>query len=173
MKNKWTLKVFILTFILAIFFSSITNLLGNVNNIILIICIFTIIFIGIVFDIIGTASLSCDLKVLHSKASQKLKGAKEAIKLAKNANIVSSFCNDVVGDVCGIISGTLVAILVINLFSNGNISFWNIVLSAILSSLTVGGKAIGKSFGVKKANNIIHNVGKLISIFKKTKKREK
>lgn len=172
MKNKWTLKVFFLTFILAILFSLIANVLGNFNNIILIICIITIIFIGIIFDIIGTASLSCDQKVLHSKASQKLKGAKEAIKLAKNASQVSSFCNDVVGDVCGIVSGSLIAILVVNMFSDNNISLWNVILSSTLSALTVGGKALGKNIGVKKSNDIIHIVGKLLSIFK-FKKREK
>lgn len=165
MNNKWTVKVFFLTFILAIFFSLITNYLGIFNNIVLIICIISIILIGIIFDIIGTAVLSCNIKVFHSRASQKLKGAKQAIKLAKNASTVSSFCNDVVGDVCGILSGSLIAILVINMFKDGNISLWNVILSSILSSLTVGGKAIGKTFAVKKSNDIIYLVGKIISIF--------
>jgi len=175
MKNKWTVKVFFLTFILAIIFSLIANLLGNLNNIILSICIISIIIIGIIFDIIGTASLSCDTKVLHSKASQKLNGAKEAIRLAKNASSVSSFCNDVVGDVCGIVSGSLVTILVVNIVTSNNISIWNILLSSILSAFTVGGKALGKNIGVKKANDIIHSVGKILSLFKRKerKKREK
>ena len=165
MKNNWTFKVFILTFLLAMLFSFITNFLGNFNNIVLIICIITIIFIGIVFDIVGTAVLSCNTKVLHSKASQKLKGAKQAIKLAKNASTVSSFCNDVVGDVCGIVSGSLVTILVVNLFVDNNLSLWNVILSAILSALTVGGNAIGKNLGVKKSNDIVYSVGKILSIF--------
>lgn len=165
MKNKWTFKVFLLTFILAILFSLAANLLGNFNNIILIFCIISIILIGIIFDIIGTAVLSCDTKVLHSKASQKLNGAKQAISLAKSASAVSSFCNDVVGDVCGIVSGSLVTILVINLFLNNNLSLWNVIFSSTLSALTVGGKAIGKNFAVKKSNDIIYSVGKFIFIF--------
>lgn len=165
MKNNWTLKVFFLTFILAIIFSLIANYLGKFNNIVLSICIITIIIIGIVFDLVGTAVLSCDTKVLHSRASQKLKGAKTAIYLAKNASTVSSFCNDVVGDVCGIVSGSLVTVLVVNLFTTGNISLLNVILSSILSSLTVGGKALGKTIGVKKSNDIIYNVGKILSIF--------
>ena len=165
MKNNWTLKVFFLTFILAMIFSLIANYLGNFNNIILTICIISIIIIGIMFDIIGTSVLSCDTKVLHSKASQKLKGAKEAIKLAKNASSVSSFCNDVVGDVCGIVSGSLITILTVNLFTNNNLSLWNVVLSASLSALTVGGKALGKNIGVKKCNDIIYIVGRILSIF--------
>ncbi|MBQ7030760.1 MAG: hypothetical protein IJN13_00115 [Bacilli bacterium] len=169
MKNNWTLKVFFLTFILAMIFSLIANFLGDFNNIILIICIISIILIGIIFDIIGTAALSCDTKVLHSKASQKLKGAKQAIRLAKNASSVSSFCNDVVGDVCGIVSGSLVTILVVNLFINNDLSLWNVIFSSSLSALTVGGKALGKSLGVKKSNDIIYSVGKIISIFSKKK----
>lgn len=169
MKNNWTLKVFFLTFILAMIFSLVANFLGDFNNIILIICIISIILIGIIFDIIGTAVLSCDTKVLHSKASQKLKGAKQAIRLAKNASSVSSFCNDVVGDVCGIVSGSLVTILVVNLFINNDLSLWNVIFSSSLSALTVGGKALGKSLGVKKSNDIIYSVGKIISIFSKKK----
>lgn len=164
MKNKWALKVFFLTFILAIIFSLVANYLGNFNNIILSVCIIIIILIGIIFDIIGTAVLSCNMKVLHSKASQKLKGAKEAIKLAKNASIVSSFCNDVIGDICGIVSGSLITVLVVNIFINGNTSLWNVLSSSILSSLTVGGKALGKKFAVKKSNDIIYNVGKIQTI---------
>ena len=165
MKNKWTLKVFFLTFILAVIFSLIANFLGNFNNIILSVCIITIIFIGITFDIIGTAVLSCNTKVLHSKASQKLKGAKEAIKLAKSASSVSSFCNDVIGDICGIVSGSLVTVLVVNMFVENDISMWNVLFSSILSSLTVGGKALGKNFAVKKSNDIVYLVGKVLSIF--------
>ncbi len=167
MKNNWTTKVFFLTFILAIFFSLIANLLGKFNIIILSICIILIIFIGILFDLVGTAVLSCDIDALHSKASQKLKGAKMAIKLAKNASTVSSFCNDVIGDICGIISGSLTTVLVVSVFTN--ISLFNIILSSILSSLTVGGKAIGKKIAVKNSTSIIYNVGKFLSIFSNKK----
>ncbi len=167
MKDNWTLKVFFLTFILAIIFSIAANYLGRFNNIILIICIISILLIGIVFDIIGVAVLSCDIKALHSRASQKLKGAKKAIKLTQNASTVSSFCNDVVGDVCGIVSGSLITVLVLNLFVNNNLSFWNVIFSSILSSLTVGGKAIGKKFAVKNADNIIYLVGKILSLLSK------
>ena len=167
MKDNWTLKVFFLTFILAIIFSIAANYLGRFNNIILIICIISILLIGIVFDIIGVAVLSCDIKALHSRASQKLKGAKKAIKLTQNASTVSSFCNDVVGDVCGIVSGSLITVLVLNLFVNNNLSFWNVIFSSILSSLTVGGKAIGKKIAVKNADNIIYLVGKILSLLSK------
>ncbi len=169
MKKHWILVAFILTFFLAIIFSLIANVLGNLNNIILIICILAVILVGIVFDIIGTSILSCDEKVFHSKASQKMKGAKTGIKLIKNASTVASFCNDVVGDVCGIISGSLVAILIVNLASSEYLSLGNVLMASLCSSLTVGGKAIGKRVAVKKSNEIIGLVSKFLDIFSNKK----
>ena len=49
-------------------------------------------------------------------ASRKVKGASVAVKLKKSADKTSSFCCDVIGDICGVISGaagtTICAILV-------------------------------------------------------------
>lgn len=167
MKNNWTYIVFLITFILACLFSLLANMLGNLNNYLLVSTILLVIMIGIVFDVIGTSVLSCDIKVFHSKASQKIKGSKEAVNLAKNASRVSSICNDVVGDICGIISGSLVAVLIINLFKDNNLTLANIIITSILSSLTVGGKALGKTYAIKNANNIVYKVGKLMSNFTK------
>ena len=168
MKNKWTVVVFFLTFILACIFSVIATFLGNLNNYFLVVATLVVIMIGIVFDVIGTAVLSCDIKVFHSKASQKIRGSKQAVNLAKNASRVSSVCNDVIGDICGIISGSLSAVLVINLFSS-NVTFANVIVSATLSSLTVGGKALGKAYAISNANVIVFKTGKFLSNF--TRKR--
>ena len=48
-------------------------------------------------------------------AAHKEKGAKEALKLLRNADRVSSVCNDVVGDICGIVSGATGAVIVARL----------------------------------------------------------
>ena len=95
MKNNWTLIVFLLTFILASVFSIIANMLGKLNNVVLIIVTLLVVLFGTVFDIIGTAVLSADIKVMHSMASKKIKGAKEAINLINKSSNVSSICNDV------------------------------------------------------------------------------
>lgn len=166
---NWIYKVFLLSFILAIVFSSGSSFVANyANSIILGIIIIIVIIIGIIFDMIGVAVLTSNESSLHAKASKKIRGAKEAIYLLKNAPKVSSICNDVVGDVCGIVSGSLGAVLTINIASYFN---WNIVIvttfiTALISSLTVGGKAIFKTVATKKADNIVYNVGKTISIFK-------
>ena len=59
------------------------------------------IFLGILFDIIGVAVTSSDDKIFHSMSARKVRGAKVAVKFHKNAEKVSSFCCDVVGDICG------------------------------------------------------------------------
>ena len=62
-----------------------------------------IVFLGILFDIIGVAVMSANEKPFHSMAAKKLPGAVEAMKLLRSAEKVSSFCNDVVGDICGVV----------------------------------------------------------------------
>ena len=73
--------------------------------------------LGILFDIIGVAVTAADPRPFHSMAAHKEKGAKEALKLLRNADRVSSVCNDVVGDICGIVSGATGAVIVARLQS--------------------------------------------------------
>ena len=88
--------------------------------------------------------------------------------MLKNSPRVASVCNDVVGDVCGIVSGSLGAVLAINIatYFNLNIVLVTTIITAIISSLTVGGKAIFKTIATSKADDIVYTVGKTISIFK-------
>lgn len=173
-KNKWIYKVFLLTFLLSIIFSLFTNLVAyNTNIFIMIIVLALVIVVGISFDMIGTAVLSADEKVLHAMNAQKVKGTKSAINLVKNRSKVANICNDVVGDICGIISGGLGAILALNIsiIVNINITLISLIFAALISSLTVCGKALFKNIAVKNANEIIYKIGKIIYIFnKKTSK---
>jgi Mg2+/Co2+ transporter CorB len=166
-KDNWILIVFILTFILSFLFSTISNLLSDINIIVMIIILLLVIFIGIIFDMIGVAVLSCNEASFHAKASNKIKGAKECIKLIKNSNKTSSICNDVIGDVCGIISGSLTVSLAILLKDTPIV---DIILTAIVSSITVGCKAISKKIAIKHSDDIVFVVGNIISKFK-VKKR--
>ena len=128
---------------------------------------FLVIVIGIIFDMIGTATLSSNEAAFHAKSSRKIKGAKEAISLLKNSVKVASICNDVIGDICGIISGGMGAMVALSL-SNiiGNTTISSILVSAIVSSLTVGGKAIFKTVAIKKCDEIVFLVGKIKSTIK-------
>lgn len=164
--------MFILTFILSIIFSAGTNFISVRSNLtITIIIILAVIAIGILFDMIGAASLTANEKTFHAMSAQKVKGAKTANYLIKNNVKVSSICNDIVGDICGIVSGGLGAVLALDLASkfNINITIITMIVAAIISALTVGGKAIFKSVAIKNAEKIIFNLSKILSIFKKNK----
>lgn len=163
-RDNWISIVFILTFILSFIFSAISTLASNINVFILLIVLIIIILVGIMFDMIGVAVLSCDEATFHAKAANKIKGAKECVKLIKKASQTSSICNDVIGDICGIISGSIATSLVVVLLKNNNIA--SVFITATISSLTVGGKAIGKKIAIKHSEDIIFMVGKFLNKIK-------
>lgn len=163
-RDNWISIVFILTFILSFIFSAISTLASNINVFILLVVLIIIIFIGIIFDMIGVAVLSCDEASFHAKAANKIRGSKESVKLIRRANQTSSVCNDVIGDICGIISGSIATSLVIILLKNNDIAF--VFVTATISSLTVGGKALGKKIAIKHCEDIIFMVGKILNKIK-------
>lgn len=167
-KDNWIYKVFLMTFFLSVIFSFTSNVItSNANIFVMILITLLVIVIGIIFDMIGTATLSSNEAAFHAKSSRKIKGAKEAISLLKNSVKVASICNDVIGDICGIISGGMGAMVALSL-SNiiGNTTISSILVSAIVSSLTVGGKAIFKTVAIKKCDEIVFLVGKIKSTVK-------
>lgn len=167
-KSNWTYKVFFITFILAAIFTAITNILTDIGVIIQALIITLVIIFGIIFDMIGVATLTSKEENFHARASKKIKGAKESITLLKNSSVVASFCNDVVGDVCGIVSGgltTTLAVTISNLYDL-NLIIVTTILAALISALTVGGKALGKNIAIKKSDSIIFTVGKIKSVLK-------
>lgn len=167
-KDHWIIIVFLLTFVLSVLFSTVSNVIAlSCNNVVLFIVLVLTISFGILFDLIGTAAITGNESTFHALNSKKIKGAKQGLALVKNSNKISSFCNDIVGDICGIISGSIGAILAIslsNIFSINN-TIVSIVLAAFISALTVGGKAIFKLVAIKNADNIILIVSKILSIF--------
>lgn len=126
-----------------------------------------IIFTGIAFDIIGMAVTTASEAPFHSMAAKRMKHADRAIKLIKEKDKVSNFCNDVVGDICGIISGTASAAVVAYIVKITPISssvYLGLIITAIVASLTVGGKAIGKSFAIRYSNTIVYLAAKTMAV---------
>lgn len=163
-KNSFIVTICIMTFILSILFSTISNVIAaSFNDIVLFIIMVVVILVGIMFDAIGTAGITANEATFHSMSSRKVKGAKETISLLKQGSKISSICNDVVGDVCGIVSGGLGAVLAISISTKTgyNNTVIAVIISAFISSFTVGGKAIMKAVAIKKADNIIFGVGKI------------
>jgi CBS domain containing-hemolysin-like protein len=120
--------------------------------------------LGIIFDVVGVAVTSADEKPFHSMAARKVPGAQESIRLLRNAERVSSICNDVVGDICGVVSGSASATIAAQILSNFEFSWPQIIsliMSALVAGLTVGGKAVGKTFAMNSSTVIVHTVGKI------------
>ena len=172
-KDNWIIKAFLMTFFIAFLFNAGANIvIEHCNYIALIVFSFLFIILGIIFDIIGTAVLTAKESTFHAKSSKKIKGAKESIYLIKNSNRIASICNDVIGDICGIVSGSIGAMLSIFIANVTSIDqiYATLLISSLISSLTVGGKAIGKKYAVEKSDIIIEKVGKVLSIFMQNKK---
>jgi len=126
------------------------------------------ILIGVVFDIIGLAIATADEKQFHSMSARKIASAKVAIKLIRNAEKVASFCNDVIGESAGIISGSIGAALAADLFliEKGRVDLiGRLVIMGLVSALTVGSKAWGKSIAINHSNYIVNIVSKIIFFF--------
>lgn len=169
---KWILKIVLIAFALSFGLSYVSQVtIPNLSLFFGILITLLFIGIGILFDIIGVSVTSSDETVFHSMNSRKVPGADIAVKFKKNASKVSNFCCDVVGDVCGIISGTAataIATILANQF-NWSLLFTGLFVAAIVAALTIGGKALGKSFAINKSDIILYQFAKTVSHFYKGK----
>ena len=164
---RWVVTIFFVTILvtgaITLISDEIMSKSGLVTSFVILLII---VLIGIFFDIIGVAVTSADETPFHSMAARKVPGAQEAIRLLRNAERVSSIGNDVVGDICGVVSGSASATIAAQLLAKFEFS-WpmmiGLIMSACVSGLTVGGKAIGKTFAVNSSTAIVHFAGKVIS----------
>ena len=152
---------------LAVLFSVASNtLLNGLNWALGMLVVLFLVMIGIFFDIIGIATTAADETPYHAMASERVRGAKHAIYIVRNADRVSNFCNDVIGDISGIISGTAVTFVILQLLTTLQVSdgllstVVNVVFAGLVSALTVGGKALGKTFAITQATSIVLMIGK-------------
>ena len=167
---KWTITITIITFLLAAIFTVVSTVaLNGVGWISGLAIVLSIVLIGIFFDMIGIAATAADEIPFHAMASNRIHGARHSIRIIRNADRFASFCNDVIGDISGIVSGTATAIVIVQL----SISFdWkeasiaenigSIILTSLIAALTVGGKAMGKTLAIRYSKDIIFAVGKLL-----------
>lgn len=165
---KWILTVTLLAFFISLFFSIFSEtIISNANFIIATLIIILFIGIGILFDMIGIAVTVADLSTFNSMATKQVKGARLAVKLIKNNEKASSFCNDVIGDICGIISGSAGVALSSIIASKYNLSlfFISLLTTAIIASLTIGGKAIGKATAINRSTPILFKFSRIVSSF--------
>lgn len=167
--RRWVIQIFAASVILS-------ALLGLASGVVLsgaglfaaVAVLAVFVLLGIVFDVVGVAVTAAEAKPFHSMAAHREKGAKEALFLLKNADKVSSFCNDVVGDICGIVSGSTAAVIVARLQNSLNTQsiLLSIAVTALISGLTIGGKAMGKKLAMEKSKTVVFTAARLLCLFR-------
>lgn len=178
---KWPLIVLVISFSLSLFFGVLSEIaMTNANIFIAIVVVLVFLVIAIITDMIGVAIAACDTTPFRAMAAKKIRGAKEAIMLVKNADRVSSIVADILGDVCSILSGAAGTTIAVALISSNSSSMVEVIISslvsAVIAALLISGKALMKRYSLIHSEKIILILGKFISIFhinKKSKKNDK
>ncbi len=167
---RWVVTIFLVTIFVSGIISFVSDAIMEASTMaVAFLILLAIVLIGILFDIIGMAVATADEKPFHSMAARKVSGAQESIRLLRNAERVSSICNDVVGDICGVVSGSASATIAAQVLGKTDFSWPQLVtllMSALVAGLTVGGKAIGKSFAIHSCTKIVYTVGQVIHSFR-------
>lgn len=174
---RWPLIVLVLSFSLSMAFGVLSEVALNGAGIaISVIVIVVFLIIAIITDMIGVAIASCDIKNFRAMASRKVRGAKEAIMLYKHADMVSSIFADILGDICSILSGAAGAAVTTRLITSAMSDFIGVVVaslvSAVIASLLIFGKALMKRYSMNHSDKIILIIGKILSIFHRQKPKK-
>ena len=163
---RWVIRIFLLSVSLSAVLSLCSGAALEGAGVVTAACILMFfVLLGMAFDIIGVAVTAADVKPFHSMASHRAKGAKQAITLIRSAEKVGSCGNAVGGDICGIVSGSTAAVIVTQL--QKSFGWRSIIVStavtAIISGVTIGGKAVGKRIAIKKSKKVVYFVPKLMA----------
>ena len=176
-RTRWLVTIFFLALTISAVFSFLSQELLTLASLAgAFAVLLAIIAIGIFFDLLGIAVTAAEEKPFHSMASRKVPGSVEAIWLLRNAGKVSSICNDVVGDICGIVSGTAAAVVALEAyahFRSPSQRILQLLLSALVAALTILGKAFCKQIALDNSTAIVHGFARVIYRVKRIFKREK
>ena len=169
----------LLTFLIAIFLTfPLQSIAARSPLYIAIPLLVLVILVGVLFDIVGVAVAVAEESPLHAMAAKRLPGARQALRLTRNADRVSNFCNDVVGDIAGTLSGALGAAVAVNmLLAAGKGTpllemVTNTGLLALVAAGTVVGKALGKTYAMTRAVDVTLRAGQVLSWFEYVLHRE-
>lgn len=175
---RWIITIFFVTILISSTISFLSSsIMEDAGLVEAFIVLLIIVLLGIIFDIIGVAVMSANEKPFHSMASKKVPGAMEALALLRNAEKVSSFCNDVVGDICGVVSGSASAVIAVKALTQINSdTVSQLVMSSLVAAVTISGKAFGKNIAMTRSVQIVNLVSKPIyyikSLFRKKKRKK-
>lgn len=170
---KWAVRLLMWSFAISIVLTLIASrALSGAGLLTAALVLLIFVTLGVVFDMLGIATATASEKPFHSMAANRVAGAKESLRFIKNADKVSSFCNDMVGDICGIVSGASSAAIVTVLsrdFSSAT-TVATLIVSGLLAGLTVGGKAFFKPIAMRHNTAIVLAVGRIMHTFKRVVK---
>lgn len=174
---SWAIKTLIITFVLSalfnLFSSSVTQ---NASIFVALFILLFIVSVGIAFDLVGTAITTAEETAFHSLSARKIRGARAAIRLIRAKDKASNFCNDIIGDICGIVSGSASA-AIIAYFSINASQVLDLIISLVITgfvaALTVSGKALGKTVAIKYNNRIVYFAAIVLTFFGFDKKKKK
>ncbi len=163
--RRWVVQIFATSIALSALLSFASGVvLEDAGYALAVLVLILFVLLGIAFDIVGVAVTAADPKPFHSMAAHRERGAAEALFLLKNSEKAASFCNDVVGDICGIVSGSTAAVIVLRLQNSFNSQsiLLSIAVTALISGVTIGGKAIGKKLAMDRSTQVVFFAAKLM-----------
>ena len=171
----WAAKVFFISLLTTAVLTLMTDTsMDNMSAAIALILLVLFIGINILFDVIGLAVATAAESPFHSMASKKHKVGKTAVKLLKNADKVSSVCNDIVGDIAGVVSGATSVAIAGKLFSGHPSQFWlTLALTSLVAAFTVGGKAAAKRLAIEKSIEIVILTSRVLCLVTCNKDKKK
>ncbi|MBQ8749112.1 MAG: hypothetical protein IJZ29_01395 [Clostridia bacterium] len=163
----WSFKILFLSLALSISFSIISEMALNGTSIFIsILIIISFLIVNVAFDMVGVAITAGNISYFEELANRKMVGAKESLLLLRNADKVSVLCCDIIGDICGILSGACGASIVFKIIgesANKPVAMIiSAVISGIIAGLTIFCKSIEKGYAVNKSEKIILIVGKFL-----------
>lgn len=128
------------------------------------------IIIAVIADIVAVAATAASEDPFNAMASDRVIGAREALYVVRNAGRVNSICADVIGDICGTISGLAATPLILSVSRlYPRVPTWiiSMLVVGIIAFLTIGGKATEKSYAVNASTSVVLWVGRLIYYLKR------
>jgi CBS domain containing-hemolysin-like protein len=157
---SFILTVAVLSFPIGGVFDTATIFLDQVPWYVGALMVFLIVLIGAAFDMIGVAAAAARETPFHAMAAKRVFGARQAIVIVRNAEKVSSLASDVVGDIAGVLSGAGALAVAVQLGHAIHAHGWHnelviIVLTALVTSVTIGAKAVGKTIAIQSPTPII------------------
>ena len=154
----WMIRTILITIILSTVFTLLSvTALSETGYVLAVLLLFGLMVFGIVFDMVGVAVTAARQEPFHAMAARREKAAKQAISLIKNADRVASFCNDVIGDIAGIVSGAGSAAIAARLVLDFGLPALplSLLISAFVVGFTIAGKMIGKSLAIHNSTEIV------------------